>query len=263
MIYENIEVRVEAGVAVVELNRPARRNAYTPDMGQELVSALRCAINDEEVRAVILTGTGPTFCAGADREYLSGKRGKCGLRLGEEAFITSFVVELSRSNTPLIAAINGAAIGIGVTMMLPFDIRIAASDASFGFPYAQLGMIPAMGATHIMQRLLGYAKTAELLLCSSIIEAPEALAIGLVNKVTPPDQLMSSALELAAKIVASPRASIAATRRALIFAAHSSLGAAIANEHKENEELRETRESVAETYAASPESLKKAWRGLH
>ena len=263
MIYETLTYRVEKSIARIELNRPARRNAYTQDMGEELVHALRSAIQDDAVRVVLLTGAGRSFCAGADRDYLTGKSGKNGLRLGEEAFINIFSIELSRSAKPLIAAINGAAIGVGATMLLPFDIRIAASDASFGFSFTRLGMVPGMGATHTLQRLVGYAKTAELLFCDSLISAQEALEIGLISKVVPPDQLLSAAYEIALRIVASPQAAIAATRRSLAFAVQASLGAAIANELSEARALQESREVRAQSYMSSPDSLKKAWRDIH
>jgi enoyl-CoA hydratase/carnithine racemase len=256
MVYEEIEFSVSAAVANIVLNRPARRNAYTPDMGEELVHALRSAINDDEVRVVLLTGAGLGFCAGAER-------GKCGLRLGEESLINAFTVELSQSPKPLIAAINGVAVGIGVTMVLPFDIRIAASSATFGFPFTQLGMVPGLGATQIMQRLVGYAKATEIVFCGRTLDAHEALAIGLVNKVVPPEELLTVAHEVAAKILESPAASIAAARRSFAFAAHSSLGAAVANEHKENEGLRETRESIAEGRSASHTDSKKSGTELN
>ncbi len=245
MIYDTITVSVSASIAHIVLNRPARRNAYTPDMGEELVHAIRGALADDQVRVVLLSGSGQSFCAGADREYLSGKQGKTGLRLGEEAFINEFTVEMSHSQKPLIAAIHGTAVGIGVTMVLPFDLRIATSDASFGFPFTRLGMVPALGATHILQRLVGYAKALEIVFCGSTITAAEALAIGLVNKVVAPDQLLVSAYEMAAKILQSPAASIAAARRSFAFATQASLEAAVANEKRENAALRNTRESIA------------------
>lgn len=263
MIYESIRVSIDAGIAHVELHRPERRNAYTPDMGEELVHAIGHAIEADEVRVVILSGAGQSFCAGADREFLTGKLGKYGVRLGEESFINTFSLELIRAPKPLIAAIQGAAVGIGSTMLLAFDLRIAASDAIFSFPFAHLGMVPGLGATHLLQRLTGYAKAAEIIFSNATLSAQEALEIGLVNKVVPTDQLLSHARAMAEKIMESPRQSIAAAKRSLAFAAHSSLGAAMANERKENEELRGVRAAIVEAYAANPKSRIKSSRGLH
>ena len=245
MLYDDITCSIDGGIATITLNRPTRRNAYTPDMGVELAHAFRSAFADEAVRVVILAGAGAGFCAGAEREFLAGKVGRHGLALGEEEWITHFSLEICASAKPLIAAVHGAAVGIGVTMILPFDLRIAADDAVFGFPFTRLGIVPGLGSSHLLPQLVGRAKAAELVLCSSSLNAQEALAMGLVNHVVPGDQLLTAARALADRILASPPEPIAAAKRALAYGAGATLDAAIANEHRENAVLRTLREHIA------------------
>lgn len=234
MNYKEICYSIKEAIATIELHRPENSNAYTPDMGEELVHAFRCAIADTAVRVVIISGAGKNFCVGADREYLAGKTGRCGLRLGEEQFINSFPIELNNSVKPLIAAIGGAAVGIGVTMVLSFDLRIAAEDAVFGFPFTRLGMVPGLGSTHLLHQLVGRTKANEIVLCAAKVNAQEALTIGLVNKVVPREQLMAEARAMAQCIIKSPAHTIAAAKRALNFGITASFEAAFANEQLEN-----------------------------
>ncbi len=124
------------GVMLIELNRPEKLNAYTPVMGEELVAALRDAASDPSIHAAIVTGRGEAFCAGADLDYLNGEKSPAGLRLGQEEFIASFTEELAQLPILTIAAINGAAAGIGITGVLAFDIRIAANDAKLVLNFA-------------------------------------------------------------------------------------------------------------------------------
>ena len=132
MTYESILYAVEGGVATLTLNRPEKLNAYTTEMGEEAVDAFRRARTDDAVRAVILTGAGRGFCAGVDLEHLkahqAGASAGKGPKLGEEDFLTTLPLELVAYPKPVIAAINGAAIGVGVTMVLPCDVRLAAAS---------------------------------------------------------------------------------------------------------------------------------------
>ena len=241
MIYEDIRYRLDEGIAHIELHRPERRNAYSSDMGHELVHALRAAMTDQAVRVVILSGAGKGFCAGADREYLAGKPGRYGIPLGEEPFINEFTLELAASPKPLVAAMGGAAVGIGVTMVLPFDLRIAATDASFGFPFTRLGLVPGLGSTHLLTQLVGQAKAREWVLCGATLNAQEALAAGLVNQVVPSEQLMAEAEKWAHRMLESPPEAIAAAKRALTYGASASLSDALANEKLENRQLAPVR----------------------
>ncbi len=184
MSYSEIVHEIDNRKSIITLNRPSKLNAYTPDMGDELIRAFRTSTKDKEVEIIILKASGKGFCAGADREFLENKKlSKKGLRLGEDEFITSFVKEISDCPKPLISCINGIAVGIGVTMILPFDIRIASEDASFSFPFTKLGILPGLGSSYFLPALVGVSKAKELVLTGSTIDAHEALKIGLINKV--------------------------------------------------------------------------------
>jgi len=128
--YQTLRTRVDDGIATIELHRPEVLNAYCIEMGEELVDAFRAARDDASVRAIVLAGAGRAFCSGADRKYLrAGLRDERGRRLGDEEFVQTFPAELLTFAKPVVAAIHGAAVGIGVTMTLPCDLRVAAEDA--------------------------------------------------------------------------------------------------------------------------------------
>ena len=192
-MYENILYEVADGIATITLNRPDKLNAYTTAMGDEVYQAFGSARDDDDVRAVILTGAGRGFCAGVDLEHLkahqSGGNASKGPKLGEEAFLKKLPLDMVEFPKPIIVAINGAAIGVGMTMSLPCDIRIAVAGAKLGLTFAKLGILPGLGSTHLLPRLVGMAKAQELVLTARIIRAEEALAIGLVNAVVEPDAI--------------------------------------------------------------------------
>jgi 2-(1,2-epoxy-1,2-dihydrophenyl)acetyl-CoA isomerase len=241
--YETILYGVEDRIATIAMNRPEKRNAYVPQMGQDLVAAFRAARADDSVRAVILTGEGQGFCAGVDLDALkamqAGQAAARGPRLGEEEFVKSFPLELLAYPKPVIAAINGAAIGVGVTMILPCDIRIASDRAKLGVPFTKLGILPGLGSTHLLPRIVGLGRAQELVLTSRVIEAAEALAIGLVNRVVPGEQLLAAARETAALCAACDPDSLAIAKRALHAGADADMAQAMENERAANAELRE------------------------
>ena len=235
MGYEQILFDLEDRVATITLNRPEVLNAYQPRMGDELVDAFRRARDDRAVRAVILTGAGRAFCAGVDLGYLKEQRariekGERLVPLGEEHFVKGFAPELAAFPKPVIAAIRGAAIGVGVTMTLPCDIRLAAEDAVLGLPFTKLGMIPGLGSTHLLPRIVGMAAALELVLTSQSIGAEQAARIRLVNRVVPGERLLGEARELASRAADCDPAAIAAAKQALHFGATASLDAAMARE---------------------------------
>lgn len=236
--YQEISYAVNEGIATIVLNRPQRLNAYTPDMGEELVHAIRGALKDEAVRALIVTGAGRAFCAGADRDFLKGERGRSGYLLGEEPFISEFASEMAYAAKPIIAAVNGAATGIGTTMLLPFDLRIATEQASFGFPFVGLGIVPGLGASYFLPRLVGTAKARELMLSGTTVNASEALNIGLVSAVVPADQLGAAAIEAARAMICHSPEAIEACKRVLNVGANASLPEAMAFERQESARLR-------------------------
>jgi 2-(1,2-epoxy-1,2-dihydrophenyl)acetyl-CoA isomerase len=244
MSFQDIEVSARDGVAIVTLTRPDRLNAYTPDMGEELVTAIRAQLADDAVRAIVLTGAGRGFCAGADRDVATGQRGRFGYRLGEEPFLRGFAAELAQAEKPTIAAINGPAVGLGATMTLPFDFRIASEGASFGFPFARLGLMPGMGATFLLPHLVGRTAARRILLSGASLDAAEALRAGLVSEVVAPGDLLPRALALAASLTGKDARIIAALKRVLNAVDQVALAAAIAREQAEISRLAERQEVV-------------------
>jgi len=238
----HILVDVGDGIGTLTLNRPEKLNAYTTEMGEEVTTVLRGWREDASVRAVVLTGAGRGFCAGVDLEHLkahqTGANLSKGPRLGEEDFLRKLPLELVAYPKPLIAAVNGAAIGVGVTMILPFDVRIASEDAKLGLAFVKLGILPGLGSTHLLPRLVGRAKALELVMTARAISAREALEIGLVNQVVAAEKLMATARELAGTIAAHRPEVVAAARAAVNFGAEHSLEEAMRNEERASAELR-------------------------
>lgn len=233
MSFLEIEQTIRDEVGIITLARPERLNAYTPDMGVELVAALRGLWGDPKVRAVVVTGAGRGFCAGADRAFAGGETGRSGFRLGEEPFLCGFAEELALAPKPMIAAVNGAAVGIGATMLLPFDLRIASDQASFGFPFAKLGLMPGMGATYLLPRLVGRTAARRILLSGASLGAAQALEIGLANEVVAHDELLPRAMTVAQSLMGKGAGIIASLKRALNGAEHEAVVNAIACELRE------------------------------
>jgi 2-(1,2-epoxy-1,2-dihydrophenyl)acetyl-CoA isomerase len=247
MTFEQIQVERDggdAGVATITLNRPDKLNAYTVRMGVELVDAFRSLRDDPQVRSIILTGAGRGFCAGVDLEALGAMQSgapSSGPKLGEEEFVRGFAAELLAFPKPVIAAINGAAIGVGVTMVLPCDLRVAADTAKLGLTFAKLGILPGLGSTHLLPRIVGLARAQELVLTARVIQAPEACAIGLVNRVVPGDELLATAREWATSMAACDPDALTFAKRAIQRGATSSMEEAMAHEQQASAELREAR----------------------
>jgi enoyl-CoA hydratase/carnithine racemase len=242
MSYENIRYDAADGVATITLHRPEKLNAYTTEMGDEVVAAFDAARGDAAVRAVILTGAGRAFCAGVDLEYLkahmAGGNASSRARLGEEDFLRKLPLDLLAYPKPVIAAINGPAIGVGVTMALPCDVRIAAENAKLGVTFAKLGLLPGLGSTHLLPRLVGLAKALELVLTARVVSAFEAAEIGLVNRVVAPDSLLPEARAMAAAMAECKPEVLAAAKAALHFGAGATMAEAMKNEQEASAALR-------------------------
>jgi enoyl-CoA hydratase/carnithine racemase len=237
------EVRIERNgrVGLITLDRPDKLNAYTPDMGDELVDGFRTFAADPDIGAILMTGSGRAFCAGADRAYLNGKRGRNGLRIGEEHFIDGFVNELFAIETPVIAAVNGPAVGIGATMLLALDIRIASESASFGFPFAKLGLMPGMGSTCLLPAIIGLSRAKDVLLQGATLTSAQAREAGLVSQVFDDAALPDAALELAGAVAANNVSAMAASKRALGGSLAAALENAIKGEQREARNLAHKR----------------------
>ncbi len=233
---------VTDGLATITLNRPEKLNAYTPQMGDEAYAAFGRARDDAGVRALVLTGAGRGFCAGVDLEALrSHQRQGGGTRLGEEPFLKRLPLELLDFPKPVIAAWNGAAIGVGVTMALPCDIRLAAAGAKIGVTFTALGILPGLGSTHLLPRLVGRAKALELVLTARVIRAEEAAEIGLVNRVVAGEDLRAEARAMAAQMAEKDPAVLAAAKAALTYGETASMAEAMAREAELGQKLRSGR----------------------
>ena len=219
MSFEEIRYEVSDHVLTITLNRPDRLNAFTTTMGRELIEAFDRADDDDEVRAIIVTGEGRGFCAGADlggggdtfdwRDRQDGDEiprdggGRISLRLFD-------------CTKPVIAAINGPAVGVGITMTLPMDIRLAAEGAKIGFVFARRGIVPEACSSWFLPRVVGISQAMEWVATGRVFSSEEALAGGLVRSVHPQSELIGAARALAAEIAdnAAP-VSVALARRML------------------------------------------------
>nr|MDO8081397.1 enoyl-CoA hydratase/isomerase family protein [Candidatus Freyarchaeota archaeon] len=202
MNLETIRIEKEDGVGKIILNRPDKRNAVNAEMFRDLGEAARIVSDDNEVKAVILAGMGPVFSAGIDFTSMGalGKVSSQFFRDLAKKSQTNYGL-LENMEKPVIAAIQGAAIGAGLEMTLCCDIRIAAEDARMGLPEVCFGLVPDLGGAQRLPRIIGLGRAKELIFTGKIISAKEAERIGLVNKIVPADQLMDAAMEMAKEIM--------------------------------------------------------------
>ena len=225
MTYQQITCEIDNAIMVITLNRPDKLNAYTSTMGAELEDAFLRADEDDAVRAVIVTGAGRAFCAGADVSGGANSFDTSGAHgasvFGGEAKVAQsrgrgFVGAIFSCRKPSIAAINGPAVGVGLTMTLPMDVRIAAKGAKLGFIFARRGLVPEAGSAWFLPKLVGLPQALRWCLSGRVFEADEALAGGLVSEVTEPAELLARAKTIAREFIAetSPVA-IALTRQML------------------------------------------------
>jgi enoyl-CoA hydratase/carnithine racemase len=210
MSYEEILYDVSDGVLTLTLNRPEKLNAFTRTMMEELIDAFDRADADDDVRAVIVTGAGRGFCAGADLSS-GGDTFNADARGDRESGLTRdggglLTLRIYECNKPVIAAVNGPAVGVGVTMTLPMDIRLAADVARFGFVFARRGIVPEACSSYFLPRVVGISQALEWAYSGRVFDAQEALAGGLVRSVHPKDALLETARELAGEIAASTSA---------------------------------------------------------
>lgn len=202
---------------MVTLNRPERLNAWTARMGLELWKALIDLDAEDDVRAIVVTGAGRAFCAGADMESGAGTFGN-GRTDGLDELRSELGADADRSlwelSTPIIAAINGHAVGVGLTVTLNFDIRIVAEDAKLAFPFSRRGVLPEMGSSWILPRLIGVSNTMNLMLTGRTFSGQEAARIGLASQAVPAGQVLAVALEIGRDLAANTApASVGAIKR--------------------------------------------------
>lgn len=221
MNFNEIQLSVDGPVATITLHRPDTMNAFTNTMLKEIIAAFDRTDADDSIRAVIVTGSGKAFCAGAD---LSGG-GETFAKGGSDVAARSGVIRdggglvtlrIFESKKPVIGAINGAAVGVGVTMTLPMDIRLASENAKFGFVFAKRGIVPEAASSWFLPRIVGISQAAEWCYTGRIISAREALDGRLVRSVHAPDDLLPAARAIAEEIASGTApVSVALTRQML------------------------------------------------
>ena len=222
MDYTHIKYDISERILTITLNRPEKLNTFTPTMKAELIDSFDRADADDNVRGVIVTGSGRAFCAGADfgnagdtfdysrrdsQESLETHRDNGGL-------VSLRIYDMKK---PVIAAINGPVVGVGITMTLPMDIRLASEDAKFGFVFTRRGVVPEACSSWFLPRIVGMSQAAEWILTGRVFPAQEALQGGLVSEVLKPEALMPRARELALEIAQNTSALSVALARQLLW----------------------------------------------
>jgi enoyl-CoA hydratase/carnithine racemase len=223
MNFEQIRYEVDGRIATVTLNRPERMNAFTVQMYEELLDAFDRIDTDDEVKAVIVTGAGKAFCAGADLERGAdtwARNSSLTDLTRQERYVGNGGGRITRRifdcHKPVIAAINGAAVGVGITMTLPMDIRLAVSGAKIGFVFAARGIVPEACSSWFLPRIVGISKALEWCYSAKVFRAEEGLEAKLFRSLHAPDELLPAARALALEFVtASSSVSMALTRHML------------------------------------------------
>lgn len=222
-----IESTTTGHVATITLNRPDKLNAFTGTMREDLLAALRACDADEQVRVLVITGAGRAFCAGGDVEYMAG--------LQKSGDVASFrklldagrdvILQIATMAKPVIASINGVAAGAGCNLALACDYRIAAENAKLSESFVKIGLHPDWGGTWLLPRLVGRSRAAEILMTGRMVEAAEAVAFGMIDRVVA--NLAEETETLAATIAAAPPLAIAGIKRALNASERNDLRAQI------------------------------------
>ncbi len=217
---DDVLYEIDGPLALLTLNRPEARNAYSEEMAPELIEGLDRAEADDDVRAVVLTGAGDAFAAGGD---LKAMQERSGMFSGDPVELRdNYLQGLHRVpkrfesfEKPVIAAVNGPAIGAGLDLSLMCDIRIASERAKFGSTFARVGVIPGDGGAYLLTRVVGFSKAVELILTAKIIDADEALEIDLVNEVVDHDDVLEEARATAEQIASLPPKAVKLAKAAL------------------------------------------------
>jgi len=217
---------VENHIAVITLNRPEAKNAFSPEMITLWRRFLEDARQDDQVRVIIVTGKGDTFCSGGDiRDMAEGKLRSWDMKRFLWEGVHRIVLTLEDLDKPVIAAINGAAMGAGLDMAIMCDLRVCSDKAKLAESYILMGLVPGDGGAYFLPRLVGMAKALEMLFTGDILSPEEALEAGLVNYVVPHDRLMEETMRLADRIASKPPLAVRMMKRAVYQAQGSTLRA--------------------------------------
>jgi enoyl-CoA hydratase/carnithine racemase len=263
MAYEQITLTIDGPIATVTLNRPEKLNAWTPIMGAELLDAFRRVDGDPNVRVALFAGAGDrAFCAGADMAFFSGQIAAGGGTTGRggPSRIADFPLLMRQLTKPTIAVVNGYALGVGATMTLLCDMRIAAAEAEIGFLFSRMGVMAELGSTFLLPRLVGTARACELMLTGKRFAAAECERMGLFNRVVPRAELAAAARTLAGEVAQCAPLSIMLTRKALYQGLESSFEAQLGFEAYALDYLYRT-EDHAEAVAAFREKRTPVFNG--
>lgn len=246
----------------ITLDRPEKLNAFSGTMREDLLAALQTAEADPEARCVVITGAGRAFCSGGDVEFMASLQHE-----GDEARFRglleagrNIVLAIATMTKPVVASVNGVAAGAGCNLALACDIRIASEHARFSESFVRIGLHPDWGGTFTLPRVVGRSRAFELMATGRMVDAAEALQIGLVDRVVPASELAAETDVLAAALAAAPPVAIAGLKRALAASDANGLDAQIALETEQ--QLRCFRsKDAAEGMAAFFEKRKPAFRG--
>jgi 2-(1,2-epoxy-1,2-dihydrophenyl)acetyl-CoA isomerase len=225
--YQTIQYSVENAVALISLNRPERRNALTAELLGELLQAFETVRNDPSVRAIVLTGEGPTFCSGQDLSIFTGKIEGHVVRDAVIKLYKPLILTMVELEKPIVGAINGGAAGAGTSLALACDLRIMADDSYLLQAFSNIGLVPDAGSTWFMARQLGYSRALQLCIEAERIPAARCLELGLCNRVAPPAELRAEALAWAQKLAQRPTLAVGWTKQALAAAVTTTLEASI------------------------------------
>ena len=216
MPFKTLTLEIADAIATVTLNRPEKLNAWTPVMGAELLEAFTAVDADPAVRVAVLTGAGErAFCAGADMNFFAGQIAEGDGGGSRIARVEDFPLLMRRISKPTIAALNGYALGVGATIPLLCDIRIAAAEAQIGFLFSRMGVMAELGSTFLLPRIVGVARACELMLTGKMFTAVECEKMGLVNHVVPRGELGAKVREICEDVKKCAPLSILLTRQAI------------------------------------------------
>ena len=232
MEFRDILYTKEDGIATITLNRPQALNALTATMAREWMMALMDAANDDQVKAVVLTGAGRAFCAGRDMRYGEDEVKPFSFSTKEKHGKMNIDSALAALDKPYIGAINGAAVGGGMDYASMCDIRIASERAKFSMAYVRMGLTPGAGGGYFLPRIVGIANACELIWTGRMIDAQEALRIGYVSKVVAHDELEAATKELATRLAKGPAIAIRLAKRLIYRCLELDLAKAIEEHQK-------------------------------
>lgn len=212
--YQTLTTTVDDGILIITFNQPEKMNAWSYRMHGELHDAVAAANASREIDAIVLTGNGKGFCAGADMSAVFGLTEEQ-KRVQRAASHAMEWVGFVRQSKPIIAAVNGAAVGIGVTLILPMDQIIASSAAKFALAFVKMGIVPELAASNFLEKRVGFGVASRLVLTGDMVGAQEAADIDLIDQVVAPDMLMTEATSLAKRMGRNPSSALRATKQLL------------------------------------------------